>query len=266
MRNPTFDHKITNKFSNRRPGTSSDSSISTTPAAQTNPVHTFKATSIVRSSKGHYKFGLIFALLLAIPLALIPNKAMVCQQDIHDSIPDYDSDTFTDYTTKTPQCTTIGNSNSENNDDDRFDTSSSVPSPGSTYLIRASSSGKLLTLDSGNVVLAQPAANGGSSIHWRCIEVKGWLHFQNVASGCYIGHNFWDNILCSARNPDGWERFTARLRPEGGYYLMMTHWERLWKVGMRDGMLAKIEEGEWGGMVRTGEGNYEVIVWEFVKV
>lgn len=191
MRNPTFDHKITNKFSNRRPGTSSDSSISTTPAAQTNPVHTFKATSIARSSKGHYKFGLIFALLLAIPLALIPNKAMVCQQDIHDSIPDCDSDTFTDYTTKTPQCTTIGNSNSENNDDDRFDTSSSVPSPGSTYLIRASSSGKLLTLDSGNVVLAQPAANGGSSIH---VSIK-FLEIIGPALHCPM---LYTNILANS--------------------------------------------------------------------
>ncbi|KAJ8070232.1 hypothetical protein OCU04_000617 [Sclerotinia nivalis] len=191
---------------------------------------------------------------------------MVCKQDIHNSIPDSDSDTFIDYTTKTPPSTIIEDCNCDNNDDKKFDISSSVPWPGSTYLIRASSSGKLLTLDSGNVVLAQPAANRGSSIHWKCIEVKGWLHFQNVASGCYIGHNFWGNILCSARQPDGWERFTARLRPEGGYYLMMSHFERLWKLGMRDGHLAKIMEGEWGGMVRTGEGHLEVVVWEFVKV
>ncbi|KAF7877526.1 hypothetical protein EAF04_001203 [Stromatinia cepivora] len=237
MKNPLLERDITNKLSNLGPGGPGDGSNSTIPAAEINPSHTFNATSIVRSAK-----------------------------DIHNSIPDSDSDTFTDYTIKTPPCTIIENCNRNNDDDKHFDTSSSVPWPGSTFLIRASSSGKLLTLDSGNVVLAQPAANRGSSIHWKCIEVKGWLHFQNVASGCYLGHNFWGNIICSTRNPDGWERFTARLRPEGGYYLLMTHFERLWKLGMGDGNLAKIGEGESGGMVKTGEGNWEVIVWEFVKV
>jgi hypothetical protein len=63
-----------------------------------------------------------------------------------------------------------------------------------------------------------------------------------------------------------WERFSVRLRPEGGYYLMMTHWDRLWKVGFKRGKLAKIAEGEEGGFVKNGERDGEVIVWEFVKI
>ena len=49
------------------------------------------------------------------------------------------------------------------------------------------------------------------------------------------------------------------MRPEGGCVLLMTHWERLWHVGIKveQGVekLAKIEEGASDGMV-----------WEFVKV
>lgn len=64
----------------------------------------------------------------------------------------------------------------------------------------------------------------------------------------------------------GWERFSTRLRPEGGYYLMLTHWDRLWKVGVKGGCLAKIAEGEEGGVVKNGETEGKVIVWEFVKI
>lgn len=47
---------------------------------------------------------------------------------------------------------------------------------------------------------------------------------------------------------------------------MMTHWERLWKVGIKEGNLAKIWEGEWGDYHNTGEGEGQVILWEFIKV
>ncbi|KAI9650092.1 hypothetical protein NHQ30_000105 [Ciborinia camelliae] len=132
---------------------------------------------------------------------------------------------------------------------------SSVPWPESTFIIRSTSSGKLLTLNVGRVVLTPAGANRGSSIHWRCVEEKGWLHFQNVASGCYLGYNTSRDVICSATRPDGWERIVARPTPSGGYYLLMTHWERLWRVGAQGENLVKIGEG-WG----------EVLVWEFVKV
>ncbi|OCL05127.1 hypothetical protein AOQ84DRAFT_414251 [Glonium stellatum] len=135
--------------------------------------------------------------------------------------------------------------------------SSSVPWPGSTFIIRSVSSGYVLTLLDGQVALAQPGGPG--SIHWACVETKGWLGFRNIASGRFLGHNIVGNLCCLAEHHKGWENFCVRIRPEGGYVLLMTHFERLWLVGIKveQGVekLAKIENGESNG-----------IVWEFVKV
>lgn len=50
-----------------------------------------------------------------------------------------------------------------------------------------------------------------------------------------------------------------RLRPEGGYVLLMTHFERLWHVG------SKVERGV-EMLAKMGDGGNDGIVWEFVKV
>ncbi|ATZ45859.1 hypothetical protein BCIN_01g05630 [Botrytis cinerea B05.10] len=169
-------------------------------------------------------------------------------------------------TIRTPPSTIIEANNREHQVDQCPHHSSSVPRPNSTYLIRASSSGRLLTLESGRVILAKPGDNRGSSIHWKCIEVGGWLRFQNAASGCFLGHNFWGSILCNVTWASGWERFSVGPAPNGGYYLMTTHWSRLWKIGMKGEYLAKIREGEYGEPMNTGEGEGQVIIWEFVKI
>jgi len=51
----------------------------------------------------------------------------------------------------------------------------------------------------------------------------------------------------------------VRLRPEGGYVLLMQHWERLWHVGV------KVERGV-ETLAKLGDGGNEGVVWEFVKV
>ncbi|KAM3157060.1 hypothetical protein ABEW05_002392 [Botrytis cinerea] len=188
---------------------------------------------------------------------------MASNNDCHESVADSD---FNGHTIFTPPSTIIADENYGNKDNQCSHHSSSVPWPNFTYLIRASSSGRLLTLDSGGVTLAKPGDNRGSSIHWKCIEVKGWLHFQNAASGCFLGHTFWGDLTCSSRVAEGWERFTVRPLPDGGYYLSLTHFERLWKLGIKNGILAKICEGETGGIVNNGEGVGQVVVWEFTKV
>ncbi|KAF7913611.1 uncharacterized protein EAF01_000017 [Botrytis porri] len=195
---------------------------------------------------------------------------MALNKDDHESVADLDSNASTIYTPPatihTPPSTIIGDGNREDQGDQCSHHSSSVPRPNYTYLIRASSSGRLLTLDSGRVILAKPGDNRGSSIHWKCTETNGWLHFQNAASGCFIGHNFWGNILCTVYWAKEWERFSVKPTPDGGYYLMMPHWSRLWKVGMRGDYLAKLGEGESGDSVNTGEGEGQIIVWEFIEV
>ncbi|ESZ98327.1 hypothetical protein SBOR_1320 [Sclerotinia borealis F-4128] len=189
---------------------------------------------------------------------------MVSKNHIYET----DEDGSTIYTAMTPPSTIIDTLICDptpfNNDADNKHASSSVPWPNHTFLLRASFSGHLLTLSSGTIFLGPPG-NQHESIHWKCIEDKGWFYFQNTASGCYLGHNFHGNIICSSKKHYGWERFSVRLRPEGGYYLMMMHFDRLWKVGIKGGILAKIAEGE-SGLVREGEEEGEVIVWEFVKV
>ena len=56
------------------------------------------------------------------------------------------------------------------------------------------------------------------------------------------------------------------MRPEGGCVLLMTHYERLWHVGIKEEEgLEKKEEGV-EKLAKIGEGGADGIVWEFAKV
>lgn len=135
--------------------------------------------------------------------------------------------------------------------------SSSVPWPGSTFIIRCATSGHVVALLNGQIALEAP--DGSGSIRWACVETKGWLGFQNPVSGKFLGHDAKGKLICSADRHLGWENFCVRMRPEGGYVLLMTHHERLWHVGVRkDHGLEKL--------AKIGDGASDGIVWEFVKV
>ncbi|KAB8302398.1 hypothetical protein EYC80_005820 [Monilinia laxa] len=242
-----ISHNLLSHRSNILSGNKGDR---TTPAAQSNSSKSANAsstTSVIEVDKIKNKvitFAIFIALLFIYILLKISFNQMECE-----SVSDVDTSTVCG--ALTPPSTIVNDDNHKNND------KSSVPWPHSTFLIRSVSSGKLLTLQSGAVILAQPGDNRGSSIHWKCTEEKGWLHFQNAASGLYLGHAFHADLICNARRPDGWERFTARTRPEGGYHLLMTHWGNLWKVGINEGKLAKICAGEWGNLTNSEEGEGE---------
>jgi len=135
--------------------------------------------------------------------------------------------------------------------------SSSVPWPGSTFIIRSVLTGDVITLVDGQLVLAKPG--GGGSIHWACVETKGWLGFRNTVSGTFLGHDVRGRLCCKATQHQGWENFCVRMRPEGGYILLMTHYERLWQVGI------KVEQGV-SRLAKIGEGGPDVIIWEFIEV
>ena len=134
---------------------------------------------------------------------------------------------------------------------------SSVPWPSQTFLIRSPSTGHLLTLRNGQVILASPG--GHDPIRWACVETKGWLGFRNTGSGKYLGHDKHGKLCCVADRQQGWENFCARITPEGGYVLLMTHFERLWHVGI------KMERGG-ERLAKLGDGVENGMVWEFVKV
>jgi hypothetical protein len=143
---------------------------------------------------------------------------------------------------------------------------SSVPWPGDLYILRSTTTGEVLTLLEGNVIMSKPGGHG--SIHWVCVEKGGWLGFRNPVSGKFLGHNQEGFLKCHADVQKGWERFCVRNKPTGGYVLYMREFENLWGVGLRDQavevkkgekakqpdqMLAKIEKGE-------------PMIWEFIKV
>ena len=181
---------------------------------------------------------------------------MVLNQADPKPIPDPDNSTI--YTATTPPETVAVDLL---DDHDPFGgaepSSSSVPWPGSTFIIRSASSGHVITLLDGQVVLAQLGGRG--SIHWACVETKGWLGFRNLASGRFLGHDIKGGLCCSAERHRGWEYFCVRMRPEGGYVLLMTHFERLWHVG------TKVEQGV-EKLAKIENGGSDGIVWEFVKV
>ncbi|KIX08704.1 uncharacterized protein Z518_03361 [Rhinocladiella mackenziei CBS 650.93] len=133
----------------------------------------------------------------------------------------------------------------------------SVPWPGSTFVIRSVSCGRVLTLLDGKIVLAHRDNRG--SIHWVCMETEGWLGFRNPVSGKYLGYSNNGTLCCSVEWQREHEHFTVRPMQEEGYVLLMTRRGSLRAVGIKEanGMecLATINEGVSGGLV-----------WEFIKV
>lgn len=181
---------------------------------------------------------------------------MVLNQVDFESIPDDDS---TAYTATTPTETEAAADLRDDHDPFKGaePSSSLVPWPGSTFIIRSVSSDHVLTLLNGQIMLTQSDVRG--SIYWACVETKGWLGFQDTASGKFLGHDAKGNLCCSAERHKSWEYFCVRMRPEGGCVLLMTHWERLWHVGI------KMEEGV-EKLAKIGEGSSDGIVLEFAKV
>ena len=133
---------------------------------------------------------------------------------------------------------------------------SSVPWPGSTFIISSVPSGQAITLLDGKIMLAPLGGRG--SILWECVENGGWLAFRNVASGRFLGHNGKGRLCCSAERHDRWEHFCVRMRPEGGYVLLSTNWGELWPVGI------KVEQGV-EVLVKIKNGSSEGGIWEFIK-
>jgi hypothetical protein len=175
-----------------------------------------------------------------------------------DPNPIPDPDNSTDYTATTPPESVAADFLDDYDPlGDAKSSFSTVPWPGSTFIIRSVSSGHVITLLNGQIMLALPGGRG--STHWACVETKGWLGFQDPASGRFLGHDINGRLCCSARRHQGWENFCVRMRPEGGYVLLMTHYERLWYVGIN------LEQGV-ERLAKIGNGESHGIVWEFVRV
>lgn len=143
---------------------------------------------------------------------------------------------------------------------------SSVPWPGSLYILRSATTGEVLTLLEGNIVMSKPGGRG--SIHWACVEKGGWLGFRNPVSGKFLGHNREGFLKCNVDLQKDWERFCVRIKPTGGYVLYMTNFENLWAVGLRD-QAVEVKKGEEAKkavkkLAKIEKG--EPMTWVLVKV
>lgn len=162
------------------------------------------------------------------------------------------------YTTGTPAETIRSASATDNPPSFDVAVSSSVPWPGSTFILRSATTGLVLTLLDGQINLAPVGGTG--SIHWVCVETKGWLGFRNPVSGRFLGHDGGKGrLVCAGDRHREHENFCVRLRPEGGFVLLATKSGGLAVVG------SKIDKGV-EMLARVESGNGEEIVWEFVKV
>jgi hypothetical protein len=136
--------------------------------------------------------------------------------------------------------------------------------PGHTYIIHALSSDKIITHSDDQVTLAPQSPrcrdSHNSYQQWLVVEIHGWLYLKNVNSGLVLGHDNWGKLRRTANHYKELEKFHVQPFDNGGYLLLMTHWDKLVQVGVRsDGygnmVLAKLQDGRSYG-----------IVWEFVKV
>lgn len=102
---------------------------------------------------------------------------------------------------------------------------------------------------------------------WRCVDNGGWLGFREPGSQCFLGYDKNEELCCEVRWQKEWENFCVRHRPEGGYSLLMSHydnwtmiaWKKLWSLGIKvvngSEKLAIIEDSQ-----------CDSTVWKFVKV
>ncbi len=141
---------------------------------------------------------------------------------------------------------------------------SSIPWPGSTYIIRSVSTGKVITFRGGKIVLGPI---DGYAIRWECVEKIGWLGFRDPASYKFLGYDINGELLCRQDEQGGWENFCVRLRPNGTFSMLMYQygsvplpwWQAFCPVGI------KTEDGcEKLAVIQDWES--ETTEWEFIKV
>ncbi|CAM1508665.1 Fc.00g055130.m01.CDS01 [Cosmosporella sp. VM-42] len=128
-----------------------------------------------------------------------------------------------------------------------------IPHPGSIFIIRHRKSGKVITLQDGELQLCEGfSARGG--FQWCCVEKDRWLGFRNCVSGTYIGHNDRKKFVAKVAHHLRFEFFCARANPTGGYELLTRHGDELWSmdVGKDGNSLVEVK----------GVGS----LWDFLKV
>lgn len=127
------------------------------------------------------------------------------------------------------------------------------PEAKQTFLIVDKSTSRALTCHNGRLYL-EDGTDATANWQWRCATTGGFLGFENVAEGTFLGHDIWWNIQAKTRHLLGWERFIAEKRSSGGYWIKALNWWTFWQLSARtdnSGLYAERDDGT---------------LWEFVKV
>jgi hypothetical protein len=137
---------------------------------------------------------------------------------------------------------------------------SSIPWPGRTFIIRNQANGKVITFLNGEIILDKPGGLG--TFRWRCVEKFGWLGFKDPASAQHLGYDEESRLRCAVDHHQDWEYICPRMRPDGGFVLMVLVEQQLLPLGAiaeesKNGTKQKVKIMDW-----LSEG----VVWDFIEV
>ncbi|KAK6509356.1 hypothetical protein TWF481_004107 [Arthrobotrys musiformis] len=110
------------------------------------------------------------------------------------------------------------------------------PQPGSIYIINESTTSKVITNQSGKIVLTEYNGEPQKSQRWVCQRSGGWLGFTNDAGPdtTYLGHDPRGILICTATWHLPWEHFNVLKREGDGFEFMVRHWFGSLPLGYRD--------------------------------
>ncbi|KDN65478.1 hypothetical protein CSUB01_05524 [Colletotrichum sublineola] len=130
-----------------------------------------------------------------------------------------------------------------------------IPWPDGTFHIIERATGRKIAITDDNLMLLDPkGVCHPSRLIWHCVEKDGYFGFQNPQSGRYIGHDG-NNGIRTAAKLRGWEMWTPRQHPKGGYQLLSPFWSDALMI------LSVAESG--ACLVRR---HHSTTLWEFVRV
>jgi hypothetical protein len=137
---------------------------------------------------------------------------------------------------------------------------SSIPLPGRTFIIRSRANGQVITFLNGKIILDKPGGLG--TFRWRCVETLGWMGFKDPASALHLGYDEQSWLRCAMSHHHDWEYICPRMRPDGGFVLMVLVEQELLPLG------ACGEESEHGveQKVKIMDWLSDRIVWDFIEV
>ncbi|OAK94303.1 hypothetical protein IQ06DRAFT_298369 [Phaeosphaeriaceae sp. SRC1lsM3a] len=142
-----------------------------------------------------------------------------------------------------------------------FETSqSSIPWPGRTFIIRSQMNGKVITFLDGEVILDRPGGLG--TFRWRCVEENGWMGFKDPVSAYWLGYHEHGMLFCRSLHHRNNEYICPRMRPEGGWVLLVIQAHSLRPLGV---FASELETGV-KQKVKIMDWNSEGIVWDFIEV